>query len=157
MYNRYNQNIGLTTTNLNIQNVVFGNPKYSSEISGTRDLSFTYFGYNVLADYDNGSNGFADDDVSDIYKNGKLLSFYNVYNGNGTYTYTLKIDGDVYNGGWSWVQLVNSSFFSYDNSVLKLYRKNANWDHVKKEFSWVVGTVDRNKANLFGNFKLVIN
>jgi subtilisin family serine protease len=161
MYNRYNQNVGLTTTNLNIQNVVFGNPKYSSTIKGTRDNSLNYIGYNVLAEYQPVHSstylGFADDNASSIYENGKLLSLYAVYNGNNIYTYTLKFDGNAYNGGWNWIQITKDNFTDYNLSSLKLYRKNATWDHVKKEFSWTVGKIDERKANLFGTFKLVIN
>lgn len=156
MYNPHNQNVGITTTNVNIQNATFGNFKHETTVNGVSIFQLGEVGVNALRPSGYNKGSFDNENVQNIYKNGKLLSLYDVYNG-ATYTYTLKFDGDVYNGGWEWLEIIMQNFTSYNDSVLRLKRKDAKWHHVKKEFTWIVSRDDRRKGQLFGSPKLVIN
>lgn len=158
LYNRYNQNVSITTTNVNIQNATFGSFKHETIVYPYFYFEGNESGVNPLRPVGYNSGSFQDEDVPSIYKNGKLLSLYNVYNGFNIYTYTLKFDGDVYNGGWEWIEMIKYyNFRSFNQDVLRLKRKDAKWDHVKKEFSWVVSKEIRETAPLFVATKLVIN
>jgi subtilisin family serine protease len=158
LYNRYNQNVGITATNVRIENATFGTFKHET-IANTRSyFELNEVGVNALRPQGYNKGSFDNEDVPNIYKNGKLLSLYTQSFSNNFYTYTLKFDGDVYNGGWEWIELTRSTGFrSFDQDVLRLKRKDAKWDHVKKEFSWTVSKELRDKAPLFGQQKLVIN
>lgn len=158
MYNRYNQNVGITATNVKIENATFGAFKHETIARTQSYFELNESGVNALRPQGYNKGSFDNEDVPTIYKNGKLLSLYNVYNGNQTYTYIFKFDGDAYNGGWEWIEITRStSFRSFNQDLLRLKRKDAKWDHVKKEFSWVVDNESRLKAPLFGQQKLVIN
>lgn len=155
LYNRYSQNVGLTATNLKIENATFGTFKFETKFSGESHWHISQKGINTLNNAF--ENEFDNSDVGQIYKNGKLLSFYSIRR-SSTYTYILKFDGEVYNGGWDWLEVFKPHAFDfYQEDLLRLERKQAKWDHVKKEFSWVIDQDEANKANLFGTHKLVIN
>jgi subtilisin family serine protease len=158
LYNRYNQNVGITATNVRIENATFGTFKHET-IAITRSyFELNEVGVNALRPQGYNKGSFDNEDVPTIYKNGKLLSLYTESFSNTFYTYTLKFDGDVYNGGWEWIELTRSTGFrSFNQDLLRLKRKDAKWDHVKKEFSWIVSKELRDKAPLFGYTKLVIN
>lgn len=158
MYNRYNQNVGITATNVKIDNATFGNLKKETILNGAWDIATEYLGFNVFSTYSASLTGFTDPSVVNIYKDGKILSLYNKNIGNQQYEYVLKFDGEVHNGGWEWVEFYNpNGFESYSKDVNRFYRKDAKWHHVKKEFSWIVSVDIRNKSALFGDTKVIIN
>ena len=140
LYSRNNSDIGFTLNNVSTTNINLGQ-KYKFKTFFRRDANIfvNYIGINAL-NTDGNDGEFYNNNFSAIYPNTKIVSMFAYNTGLDAetdllrYEIILKFDGaSVYNGGWNTMEIADKQV----NLYVKLKRKDADFDPIKQEFTWI--------------------